>query len=159
MLNPPPAPELVTELESFGRQWAAALRQPSLDWKRRPAPDEWSLTEMICHLRDVEQEVHQPRIRAVLSQHQPFLSGVNADSWAITRRYQEQDGPAARDAYAAAREETVAMLRDLDEAAWQRAGQHAFLGQSTLQELVFLAVQHDRNHSPQLAWLLSGSTA
>lgn len=155
MLNPPPTSELIAELEQFSQKLTRALQQPDIDWSWQPGPDSWSLTEMVCHLRDVEREVHQPRIAAVLEEQQPFMVGVNADGWAETRNYAAQDGPAALADYVAARDATVDTLRQLDEAAWQRQGQHAFFGQTTLQELVYLAVQHDRNHDAQLTRLLT----
>ncbi len=159
MLNPPPTQALITELEQFSQRLTQSLQQPDIDWSWRPGPNAWSLTEMVCHLRDVEREVHQPRIIAVLDEQQPFMVGVNADSWAETRSYAAQDGPAAVTDYTAARQATLAMLTELDEAAWQRQGQHAFFGQTTLQELVFLAVQHDRNHDAQLTRLLDHQSA
>ncbi len=159
MLNPPPTQALISELEQFSQKLTHSLQQPNIDWSWQPGQDAWSLTEMVCHLRDVEREVHQPRFVAVLEEQQPFMVGVNADSWAETRNYEAQDGPAALADYAAARRATVAMLRELAEEAWQRQGQHAFFGKTTLQELVFLAVQHDRNHDTQLTRLLNHDSA
>lgn len=155
MLNPPPADALIAELAGFGRKVAQSLGGPDVDWRWHAGPDDWSLTQLVCHLRDVEREVHQPRIAAVLAEQQPFMAGVNADSWAETRRYEAEDGPEALAGYLAARRATVATLRELDEEAWQRQGQHAFFGQTSLQELVYLAVQHDRNHDTQLDRLLN----
>lgn len=153
MLNPPPTSELLSELEAFRHSVAGLLATDEVDWLWRPTTGEWSLTEIICHLRDVEREVHLPRFRAVLRENQPFIPGVNADEWAGPRHYQEQSGPDALRSYLIARSETVRFLEQLDEADWQRQGQHAFFGQTTLQELVFLAVQHDQNHRKQLIQL------
>lgn len=159
MLNPPPTDALIAELAQFGQKLTHSLGRPEIDWSWRPTPDDWSLTELVCHLRDVEREVHQPRIAAILSEQQPFMAGVNADSWAETRSYASQAGSMALADYLAARHATVASLRELDDAAWHRHGQHAFFGQTTLQELVFLAVQHDRNHDIQLQKLLNQESA
>ena len=35
-------------------------------WNIRPSADEWSITEILCHLRDVDGEVNYPRVKKVL---------------------------------------------------------------------------------------------
>ncbi len=45
---------------------------PEEDWVRRPAAGEWCLTEVLCHLRDVENEVNMARVRKVLSETKSF---------------------------------------------------------------------------------------
>ena len=37
------------------------------EWLRRPAPDEWSVTEIICHLRDVGREIHLSRLQSLIA--------------------------------------------------------------------------------------------
>jgi uncharacterized damage-inducible protein DinB len=153
MINPPPPAELLAELGRFRDRVAALPLDDAATWQTRPAPDEWSLGEVLCHLRDVEREVHQARIAAVLTEDRAFLQGVNADEWAEPRDYCNQDAPEAQADYLAARDATMATLRNLPAEAWQRQGQHTFFGPTTLQELVFLVVQHDRVHDKQIAAL------
>ena len=155
MQNPPPIETLLAQLEQFSLDLQNELSDPAIDWQCRPAEGEWCLTEVACHLRDVEREVHQPRFRAMLRTDNAFLSGAVADSWVEERRYREQSGPAALAAFAAARAETSAMLASLTEEAWQRTGQHAFFGPTTLHELLYLVVQHDEAHGEQIEELLS----
>jgi len=64
-------------------------------WNASPQPGEWGLTEISCHLRDVEQEVHLTRVRRMLGESNPFLSGEDTDPWAEVRGYRFQDGPQA----------------------------------------------------------------
>lgn len=154
MINPPPSNELMAELGRFRDEVAGLELDSPDDWQTRPAPDQWSLGEVMCHLRDVEREVHQARIEAILREERAFLAGVNADEWAVPRDYCTQDGPAAQAEYLRARDETVAMLAQLPTDAWDRQGQHTFFGPTTLHELVFLMVQHDRAHRKQIAALV-----
>lgn len=153
MMNPPPPADLIDELGRFRRRVAALDLTTEEAWQSRPAPDEWSLGEVLCHLRDVEREVHQRRIDAILTETSAFLAGVNADEWAEPRDYCHQDGPTAQAEYLAARDTTIAMLNAVAPGDWQRQGQHTFFGPTTLQELVFLIVQHDRVHNKQIAAL------
>ena len=150
LLNPPPVGGLLAELAAFRERVARLLADETADWSRRPAAGEWSLTEIACHLRDVEQEVHQARFTALLEDNSAFLPGVDADEWAVTRNYQAQDGRAAATAFVAARAETIARLAPLPLDVWDRQGQHTFFGPTSLHELVYLAVQHDRVHGEQM---------
>lgn len=159
MQNPPPVPDLLNELASF-RDFATAIQAvPDRDWQVRPSPDEWSLTEIACHLRDVEREVHQSRLRALLREEGAFLPGVDADEWAGPRRYRDQDGRAALAEFLLARDETIALITPMTADLWQRRGQHTFFGPTSMQELVYLAVQHDRIHARQIQALLAAQAS
>ncbi len=154
MINPLPPADLVAELGRFRAEVADIVPTTAQAWRVRPAEDEWSLAEVMCHLRDVEREVHQARVTAILTEDNAFLAGVNADQWAEPRDYRSQDGPTAQRDYLAARDATIAMLDSLPADAWDRKGQHTFFGPTSLQELVSLITQHDRVHHKQLVALL-----
>jgi FMN phosphatase YigB (HAD superfamily) len=122
----------------------------SLDaWRRSPAPAEWCLTEIICHLRDVEREVNLPRLRKVLAEQNPFLVGETTDVWVKERKSAEQDGRQALVEFTAARKETIAVLVGL-AAEWSRPARHAIFGPTSLQELVGFVAGHDRAHVQQV---------
>lgn len=154
MQQPPPVPQLLSALDSFAGELAHFLNGKTIDWQRRPTAGDWNLTQVICHLRDVEREVHQERIRVLIAQDNPFLSGVSADNWAETRQYHLQDGPAALVEFLAARRETIELLAGMDMLLWQRQARHAFFGFTTMQELVYLVVKHDAAHLEQVRELL-----
>ncbi|MEK7323623.1 MAG: DinB family protein [Chloroflexota bacterium] len=120
------------------------------DWQRRPNPESWSPTEIVCHLRDVEIEVNLPRLRRVLEEANPFISAIDSDRWAEERDYQSQCGRAALADFAEARRETLALLDSLSEADWKRPARHAIFGPTTLQELVTFTNEHDRLHLRQM---------
>jgi FMN phosphatase YigB (HAD superfamily) len=120
------------------------------EWKTRPAPGEWSLTEIVCHFRDVEAEVNLPRTRLILETDNPFLSGAVTDPWAVERNYQAQDGPQALRDFAVARQSLIRLLKAQPESAWARAARHAILGPTTLAELLTITLDHDRLHLEQV---------
>lgn len=155
MHNPPPVPELLEELAAFPErlQHGIAAAAP-LDWHYRPMVEDWSLTELVCHLRDVEREVHQPRFQALIAQDNAFIAGADPDRWAAERVYQDEDGAAALAAFAAARQNTLALLQPLSDEMWQRRGRHAFFGPTSMHELLNLIVQHDQAHWEQVQSLL-----
>ncbi len=129
---------------------------PAEQWKQRPDPNEWCLTEIVCHLRDVEREVNLPRLKAILSKDTPFIVGVDSDAWAIERDYRSQDGAAALDDFIQARLETLALLDALQAEDWLRPAQHAIFGPTTLRELFEIIARHERLHLRQILNTLSG---
>jgi FMN phosphatase YigB (HAD superfamily) len=129
---------------------ATLVSSPSPDmWKQRPASAEWCLTEIICHLRDVEREVNLPRLRKVLAEENPFLAGEVTDRWVEERRCIEQDGRQALADFIAARKETIALIKDL-KSEWARMARHAIFGPTSFLELVGFMAGHDRAHVQQI---------
>jgi FMN phosphatase YigB (HAD superfamily) len=119
-------------------------------WQCQPEPGEWCLTEIMCHLRDVDREVNLGRLRKVLAEANPFLAAEVTDKWAEERKYGEQDGPRALDEFIAARKDLLALLDGLDPADWSRKARHAIFGPTTFQELVKFVAGHDRLHVQQV---------
>lgn len=156
MQEPPPVETVINALQQFAVEIARLLSGRDTEWRRSREAREWSLTEVVCHLRDVEREVHQPRIRALLREEGAFLPGAVADEWVDERQYWRQDGAIALEDFIAAREDTVALIKALDEPLLQRQGQHAFFGPTTMHELLYLMMQHDEAHREQIAKLLEG---
>jgi len=106
-------------------------------WLFRLCAGEWSATEIICHLRDVDRWVHIPRLQSFLTEDEPFIPGVVADKWAVEHNYQAQDGPAALDALDAGRAELLALLPPASDPVWARRGRHTFFGPTGFLELVY----------------------
>lgn len=115
----------------------------------RPAPAEWAPAEVLCHLRDVEAEVNLPRLRKVLAEDNPFISGQETDSWADQRQYLRQNGRQASQAFIQARIQLLDMLQDLAPSAWQRPARHAIFGPTRLLEMANIIATHDRLHLRQ----------
>ena len=123
---------------------------PAERWAPRPAAGEWSLNEVVCHLRDVEQEVNLPRLRAVIEQDNPFLAGADTDPWALERNYAAQDGPRALRDFAQARKTSARLLRGQPASIWTRTARHAIFGPTELIEIVGWFLDHDLIHLEQV---------
>jgi FMN phosphatase YigB (HAD superfamily) len=124
----------------------------------QPVPGEWSPTEVLCHLRDVEREVNLPRLRMILASHNPFIPGQDTDPWAVERQYQQQDCLEAKIDFLQARMELLAMLESMAEADWERSVRHAIFGPTRLAELVNIIAGHDRLHVRQVLQALPTPT-
>jgi FMN phosphatase YigB (HAD superfamily) len=122
---------------------------PSLAWTATGDPADWCITEVICHLRDVEREVNLPRIRKVLAEENPFLPGQETDIWVKERHSASQDGPQALADFINARKESLALLDGL-ASEWSRPARHAIFGPTSLQELIGFVAGHDRAHVQQI---------
>jgi FMN phosphatase YigB (HAD superfamily) len=119
------------------------------DMKRRPVPNGWSLTEILCHLRDTEREVNMPRLRMMLELNEPFIPARDTDSWAAERDYRNQDATQAVQDFTKARMQTVDVLRNLTD-EWKRKARHAIFGPTDLQELIKFMIEHDKLHIRQI---------
>lgn len=115
----------------------------------RSDSEDWSIKEVICHLRDVEIEVNIPRIQKVLSLDNPFVAGEITDTWVIERNYASQNGKEALQGFIKARKETINLVGDL-LLEWDRPARHSIFGSSTLLELVGVMVGHDKAHIRQI---------
>ena len=124
--------------------------QQSSNWDYRPAPEEWNLTEVMCHLRDVEREVNIPRIRMVLMEDNPFISAEDTDVWAHQRNYCDQVPSVAISSFIEARLELLEMLNGISDTTWMRTARHSIFGRTDLRELVRIITGHDRLHLNQI---------
>ena len=156
MQAPPPVNELMNHLTTMARNVRRVETINGLSWTWRPTESDWSLTEVVCHLRDVEREVHQWRFQALVDKENTFIPGVSADEWAQERHYREQDGSTALDEFIEIRSETIALLQSFSSAMWDRQGRHAFFGPTSMHEFLYLVVRHDGLHWTQIQELLAG---
>jgi HAD superfamily hydrolase (TIGR01549 family) len=130
-------------IDSFSRQLNSAY------WIEHPQPDEWSFTEILCHLRDVDTEVNFPRIQRVLGEENPFLPGIDTDKWAQERLYYCQSGVEALGDFTQSRIQLLDILDSLSISEWERPARHAIFGPTNIKELVSIIVGHDQLHIQQ----------
>ncbi|PYN46586.1 MAG: hypothetical protein DME00_18620 [Candidatus Rokuibacteriota bacterium] len=135
---------------------AAVLSADAAGLSRRPAPDSWAPTEVICHLRDNE-EWFLERMRMIVAMDLPRFVATNPDRWADERQYLTNDAAIALGAFTRRRRETLAFLRPLEPDAWARAGVHVdSRGRRTIDEFLSVMAWHDDNHLDQLRRALLG---
>jgi FMN phosphatase YigB (HAD superfamily) len=118
--------------------------------EQRPMPEEWSASEVLCHLRDVDAEVNMPRLQKVVNERNPFLPGQDTDPWADTRQYCLQDGLQALSDFTQARLELLRLLENLSQEGWNLQARHAIFGPTNLRELVNIIAGHDILHVQQV---------
>ncbi|MBM3181183.1 MAG: hypothetical protein FJZ86_12620 [Chloroflexi bacterium] len=123
----------------------------SSSWSRKLSPDEWSLTELVCHLRDSEREIHQIQIKLFNEQSEPFIPRPDTSVWASQRDYLHECGSSALKEFNIARRETLALLKNMTQKDWERKARHAIFGPTIFLEVISFIADHDRMHIQQ-AW-------
>jgi FMN phosphatase YigB (HAD superfamily) len=120
------------------------------EWNAQPEEGEWNLTEIACHLRDVEREINYPRIYKILEEENTFISGVDSDRWAIEREYFKQNGSKAFEDFILARKETLKLLDQVQEGDWAKGLRHAIFGPTDMREMVRIMTAHEILHDRQI---------
>jgi DinB superfamily len=134
---------------------AAIGGQPDDVLGRRPAADAWSATEIVCHLRDIE-EFYLERVRLILTHDEPPLIVLDPDRWADERQYRRHDIVRAHTAFSVRRRETLAVLDALGIEEWERGGLHRLRGRLTVRHIVHGWARHDLGHLDQLKRAVAG---
>jgi FMN phosphatase YigB (HAD superfamily) len=120
-------------------------------WPRKVARDEWSLTELVCHMRDTEREIHHMQIGLFKEQNEPFIPRPDTSVWASQRDYLHEDGVLALKEFNEARRETLNLLKNIPAEDWNRKARHAIFGPTNFLEVISFFADHDRMHIQQ-AW-------
>jgi FMN phosphatase YigB (HAD superfamily) len=120
-------------------------------WTRKPSDDDWSLTELICHLRDTEREIHHMQLKLFNGHGEPFIPRPDTGVWASQRDYLHEDGPSAMLEFYEARRITLDMLNHVPGNDWERKARHAIFGPTNFREVAGFMGDHDRMHIHQ-AW-------
>jgi FMN phosphatase YigB (HAD superfamily) len=123
---------------------------PESLWSQNPGEGEWSITEILCHLRDVEGEVNIPRVEKLLQDANPFIPGMDTDPWAEERMYFCQNGPDALHDFMNYRIRLLEILEGLQPEEWERKARHAIFGPTHLREIISILTGHDRLHIRQV---------
>lgn len=116
----------------------------------RPAPDAWSVHEIILHCGDSET-MAASRIRLVATQEDATVVAYDEADWAIRLDYHALPLGPALTAVAAVRANTTALIRTLPDAAWERAGHHTASGRYSAEDWLRTYAAHLHDHADQIA--------
>ncbi len=122
---------------------------PDDDLRRRPSPDEWSILEVCCHLRDAADFEGQ-RIRRLVEEDGPTLQPYDQEELARERNYQGDDPRRVRTALRAFWGGLAYQLERLSDEEWERGGIHPEVGPVTVRSRAEAEVEHAQAHVEQL---------
>ena len=142
--------EILSRLQEAPRALAAFFRGiPDEALRRRPAPEKWSMLEILCHLRDVEY-LFVERYGKIGNDDRPQLRMINNDELAAKLHYNEDDPATVLREFQALRAETVTVLSALAQQSWERVGLHPRRGEFSIAANAVMHVTHDTTHLDRL---------
>ena len=122
--------------------------------RRRPAPEKWSISEIVAHLADAEIVIAY-RLRLVLGSPGATVFGYDQDSWAASGHYGERDPQKSVEQFRVVREANLLLLKSLEPGQWKHFGMHSERGQESIDYMVRMHAGHDINHMQQIQAILS----
>ena len=114
-----------------------------------PAPDKWSVRQILCHMADSEI-VAAARFRRIIAEDNPSLQGYSQDAWAQNLDYANRKVSQAMETFRHIRSWTYDLLSSLPEAAWNRTCVHAERGEMSLLDVLRIYARHAEKHSDQI---------
>jgi uncharacterized damage-inducible protein DinB len=137
-------------LAAAPRRLAASIRRargPRL--RRRPAPREWSVVEVLAHLLDAELALGF-RVRKAAAEPGSVLTPWDQDRWMAGLRHRRAEAGPTLAAFAALRADTVALVRRLTPAQRRAGARHAEYGRLRVDQMLAHVAEHDLNHLQQI---------
>lgn len=131
----------------LGRVTASKLR-------KRPAPDKWSIAEIVAHLADAEIAGGW-RMRLILGSPGTPVSAFDQDSWVTALHYDKRDPRKALEQFRVLRETNLALLKTLTPEQWKHFGIHSERGEESIERVVQMFAGHDLNHIAQIERILA----
>jgi hypothetical protein len=138
-----------------------SLLTKRLDRKRlakRPAPDKWSVAEILAHMADSELAVAW-RLRMILTSDGVPIQAYDQDTWAGTFNYGRRDPNDSLERFRVLRESNVALLQNVPKNLLGNYGMHAERGKETVSHLINMVAGHDLNHLRQVETIVKAPRA
>jgi len=126
---------------------------PTSKLRKRPAPDKWSVSEILAHLADAEI-VGGFRMRLILGAPGTPIAAFDQDSWVTSGHYEKRDPRKSLEQFRVLRAANLALLKSLKPEQWKHYGMHSERGQETIEHIVRMFSGHDINHIQQIERIL-----
>jgi len=125
--------------------------------RRRPAPEKWSVSEIIAHLADGEI-VGAFRVRFILGSPGSPVVAYDQDKWVTSGHYENRDPQTSAELFRVLRQANLALFDSLTPEQWNQYGIHSERGQESIEHIVHMFAGHDINHLQQIERILTTST-
>lgn len=116
----------------------------------KPAPEKWSVHEVIVHLADSEANGFT-RLRKIIAENGSSIAVYDQDLWAQELHYTEQSMEDALELFRMLRQSNVKVIRAAPEIVWAtHAVNHPEKGSYTLDDWLKTYAQHVPRHIKQI---------
>lgn len=122
------------------------------------AEGKWSAAAVLQHLADAEL-VWGYRLRKVLAEDRPRITGFDQDLWAERLGYTAADPGAALAMFSVLRSANLELLARASQADLDRVGLHDERGEESVRHMMRLYAGHDLVHRRQLHRIATGRRA
>lgn len=149
------------KIESYGQAYkrlVEGLKQfPPEMWLFKPAPDHWSIHEIVIHLADSEANSYI-RCRRLIAEPGQAVMAYDEMGWAAALNYQQQSTQDALELFRWLRHNTYQLIRALPESVWAHTIYHPENGTMTMDDWLGVYERHIPDHLAQMqvnyeAWL------
>ncbi len=127
---------------------------PASKLRKRPAPEKWSVGEILAHLADSEIVIGW-RLRQILGAPGTPIQAFDQDSWVAAGHYEKRDPRKSAEQFRVLREANLSLLKSLAPEQWKHHGMHAERGVETIEHIVRMMAGHDVNHTKQVEGILA----
>jgi len=145
-----PCLDLLEATPGILRGLMTGLSEEDVRWK--PAPDRFSIGEVLAHLSHAEWHCYRARVDQFLEEERPEFEPDDAQLH--LEIYRKADPEDAFDHFEEQRETNVEFLRDLPASAGRRVARHKEAGEVTLDQMLHEWAMHDLGHIRQIAELI-----
>jgi hypothetical protein len=122
------------------------------DARWKPAPDRFSIAEVLAHLSHSEGHCYRMRLDRFLSEERPEFEPDDAQFHLDL--YRDADPEDSFDHFEEQRENNIAFLRELAASDGERRALHRTAGEITLEQMLHEWALHDLGHVRQIAELV-----
>jgi hypothetical protein len=141
------------KIESYGAAHAALTaaldRFPQAMWQFRPAPDRWTIHEIVVHITDSEANSYV-RCRRFLAEPGSAVLGYDEWTWAKALDYHGQSAAEALELFKWLRRLSYNLVKDQPDEAWANSVQHSESGLMTLDRWLDIYERHIPDHIAQM---------
>ena len=143
--------ELITKVEGHGECIMALYKGVSEEQARwKPAPDKWSLLEILNHLCDEERDDFRTRLSLTLEDPERKWPAIDPEGWVEARAYNTRALEESLADFSGERARSVEWLRSLRAPGWDNEKLHPSLPPLKAGDLFASWVAHDLLHIRQI---------
>ena len=141
------------KIETYGnayRELVSALKGfPKEMWQFRPAPNDWTIHEIIVHIADSEANSFI-RCRRLIAEPGSAVLGYDEMRWAHALRYHDQNADDALELFRWLRGSTFQLIQSIPELTWANTVEHSENGTMAMDDWLAVYARHVTEHVAQM---------
>lgn len=141
------------KIESYGsahQKLVSAIGEfPREMWQFRPAPDYWTIHEILVHIADSEANSYF-RCRRFVAEPGSMVLGYDESRWARDLHYHDQSPEDAIELFKWLRYKSYTLIKDLPDSVWSNTVNHTEIGVMSMDDWLDTYERHIPEHIEQM---------